>query len=75
MSEKNIFQFLNHRFHSLAYLKRFMGEKNITCMALHSYSGLFSFINSNIINKFINISLIILSAFIINEFGPPMSLF
>ncbi len=32
-------------------------------------------INSNIINKVINISLIILSEFIIIEFGPPMSLF
>ncbi len=43
---------------------------------LHSYSGLFRFINSNIINKVINISLIILlgGLFIIIEFGPPMSM-
>ncbi len=45
------------------------------CRALHSYSGLFCFINSNIINKVINISLIILLIYIIIEFGPPMSLF
>ncbi len=36
---------------------------------------LYCFINSNIINKVINISLIILLVFIIIEFGPPMSLF
>ncbi len=65
--------FLNHRFHSLAYLKRFMGGGGeLTCRALHSYSGL---LLSNIINKVISISLIILSPFIIIEFGPPMSPF
>ncbi len=37
---------------------------------LHLYSGLFCFINSNIINKVINISLISLLVFIIIEFGP-----
>ncbi len=44
---------------------------------MHSYSGLFCFSNSNIINKVINISLIILlvGLFIIIEFGPPMSMF
>ncbi len=45
---------------------------------MHSYSGLFCFINSDIINnKVINISLIILlvGLFIIIEFGPPMSMF
>ncbi len=41
---------------------------------LHSYSGLFCFINSNIINTVISISLIIVLVFIIIEFGPPMSL-
>ncbi len=45
------------------------------CRALSSYSGLFCFINSNIINKVINISLIIVSAFIIIRFVPLMSLF
>ncbi len=44
---------------------------------LHSYSGLFCFSNSNIINKVINISLLILwvGLFIIIKFGPPMSMF
>ncbi len=45
------------------------------CSALCSYSGLFCFINGNIINKVINISLKMLSVFIIIEFGLPMSLF
>ncbi len=48
--------FLNHHFHSLAYLKHFMGEKKLMCRTLHSYSGL---LLSNITNKVINISLII----------------
>ncbi len=65
--------FLNHRFHSLVYLKRFMGEKKLTCRALHSYSELFCLVIL-LINKVITISLIILSAFIMIEFGPPMSL-
>ncbi len=52
-----------------------MGKKKIMCRALYSYSGIFCFINSNIINKVINISLIIFLLLIIIEFDPPMSLF
>ncbi len=52
------------------------GDLKIT-NPLHSYSGLFFFIKYNIINKVINISLIILlvGLLIIIEFGPPMSMF
>ncbi len=57
------------------FFKSVWGRKSLTCRLLRSYSGLFCFINSNIINKVINISLIILLVFIIIEFGPPMSLF
>ncbi len=45
----------------------------LTCRALHSYSELFCLLIL-LINKVITISLIILSAFIMIEFGPPMSL-
>ncbi len=53
-------------FHSLSYFKFFMGKKKLTCRAI---------LLSNIINKVIHIILIMFSAFIISEFGPPVSLF
>ncbi len=59
--------FLNHRFHSLA----FYGGEKIKCRAL--CSGLFWFINGNIIYKVINISLIIWSDCIIIKCHSPMS--
>ncbi len=52
-----------------------MNEKGDLKLPNPLHSGLFCFINSNIINKVINISLIILLVCIIIEFGPPMSLF
>ncbi len=56
-----------------------MNENNDLKMPnpLHSYSGLFCFINNNIINKVIHISLIIVlvGLFIIIVFGPPISMF
>ncbi len=52
-----------------------MGEKILNVQGVAFIFWAILLINSNIINKVINISIIILLVFIIIEFGPPMSLF